>query len=77
MWRQLEENNDTHGATLEEHREMFEKEESGGFSVSVATMSRAAVRKKLADGLSKKRSLGASERDEQRRDAFREHVRST
>ncbi len=39
LWRQLEEN-DT--ATLEEHREMFEKER--GVSVSVATMSRA-VRK--------------------------------
>lgn len=39
LWRQLEEN-DT--ATLEEHREMFEKER--GISVSVATMSRA-VRK--------------------------------
>ena len=39
LWRQLEEN-DT--ATLEEHREMFEKER--GVRVSVATMSRA-VRK--------------------------------
>ena len=39
LWRQLEEN-DT--ATLEEHRQMFEKER--GISVSVATMSRA-VRK--------------------------------
>ena len=39
LWRQLEEN-DT--ATLEEHREMLEKER--GVSVSVATMSRA-VRK--------------------------------
>jgi transposase len=39
LWRQLEEN-DT--ATLEEHREMFEKER--GVWVSVATMSRA-VRK--------------------------------
>jgi transposase len=39
LWRQLEEN-DT--ATLEEHREMFEKE--WGVRVSVATMSRA-VRK--------------------------------
>ena len=39
LWRQLEEN-DT--ATLEEHRQMFEKER--GICVSVATMSRA-VRK--------------------------------
>jgi transposase len=39
LWRQLQEN-DT--ATLEEHREMFEKER--GVRVSVATMSRA-VRK--------------------------------
>ena len=39
LWRQLE-RNDT--ATLEEHKEMFEKER--GVSVSVATMSRA-VRK--------------------------------
>src|SRR5215217_1620937 len=39
LWRQLEEN-DT--ATLEEHREMFEKEQA--ICVSVATMSRA-VRK--------------------------------
>jgi transposase len=39
LWRQLEEN-DT--ATLEEHRQMFEKER--GVCVSVATMSRA-VRK--------------------------------
>ncbi len=36
LWRQLE-RNDT--ATLEEHKEMFEKER--GVSVSVATMSRA------------------------------------
>jgi transposase len=39
LWRQLEENNT---ATLEEHSEMFAKEQ--GVSVSVATMSRA-VRK--------------------------------
>jgi transposase len=39
LWRQLQENN---SATLQEHSEMFEKEQ--GICVSVATMSRA-VRK--------------------------------
>lgn len=54
LWRQLEEN-DT--ATLEEHREMFEKER--GIYVSVATMSRAV--RKLGWTFKKDRWLPPSE----------------
>jgi transposase len=68
LWRQLEEN-DT--ATLQEHSAMFEKEQ--GICVSVATMSRANEKARVDF---QKRSMASSERDEQRRSAFREYVRT-
>ena len=66
MWRQLEENAE---ATLERHCELWEEQRK--VKVSVSTMSRA-VRK--LGGRSKK-SLGASERDEERSGAWRDRVK--
>ena len=68
LWSQLEEN---HDATLERHCELWEHKT--GTRVSISTMSRA-IREKL--GWSYKKPLGASERDEEARSAFRERLRS-
>ena len=68
LWSQLQENDD---ASLEHHCELWE--EKTGARVSVSTMSRA-IREKL--GWSYKKTLGATERDEEARSAFRERLRS-
>jgi transposase len=68
LCKQLEENDE---ATLERHCELWEKER--GVRVSLATMSRA-IRQRL--GWTRKRSLGATERDEEKRSAWRERLRS-
>ncbi len=65
LWRQLEENDD---ATLERHCEMWE--ERRGVKVAVSTMNRA-IREKLG-WTSKKKTLAATERDEEARNTFRE-----
>jgi transposase len=67
LWNQLEENDD---ATLKRHCELWE--EKTGVRVSVSAMSRA-IRERL--GWSYKKTLGATERDEQERAAFRERLR--
>jgi transposase len=72
LWRQLKENDD---ATLERHCELWE--EGAGTRVSVSTMSRA-IRHKLGwtfIGWTQKKTLGATERDEEARGAWRERVR--
>ena len=68
LWRRLEENPE---ATLQEHREAWERER--GVRVSVAMMSRAIRR--LGWTYYKKKTLGSSaERDEEARALWRERV---
>src|SRR5215212_635160 len=69
LWSQLEENDD---AILERHCELWEQKT--GVRVSISAMSRA-IRQKLG-WTYKKKTLGATERDEGSRSAFREHLRS-
>jgi transposase len=66
LWRQLE-GNDT--ATLEEHCEMFEKEQGVCVSVSYDEPRGEETRVDF-----QKRSMASSERDEQRRSAFRAYT---
>lgn len=68
LWAQLESNVD---ATLERHCELWEERQ--GAKVSISTMSRA-IRK--LGWTRKKKSLGATERDEEERIAWRDRVRS-
>ena len=66
LWKQLEENEE---ATLERHCELWYR--TRGVGVSLATMSRA-IRKKL--GWTLKKTLGATERDERARGAWRRRL---
>lgn len=67
LWSQLEKNDD---ATLERHCDLWE--EKTGVRVSVSAMSRA-IRYKLGWSY-KKKTLGATERDEEARSAWRERL---
>ncbi len=68
LWRrQLEENP---GATLEEHRKLWERGSGGARRVPVATMSRAIRRL----GWTYKKDVLATERDEEARARWRERV---
>src|SRR5215207_10710223 len=68
LWSQLQENDDV---TLERHCELWEHKT--GVRVSISTMSRA-IRNKLGWSY-KKKPLGATERDDQARSAFRKRLR--